>query len=62
MFIILQPMFGSLQPERQPGKSDSDRSLGSDQQKYKRLKTTDSTQTQQDQQTDDQQVGGKFAV
>ncbi|KAH3728934.1 hypothetical protein DPMN_054897 [Dreissena polymorpha] len=31
--------------ERQPGKADSNRSLGTDEQKYKRLKTTDSTQT-----------------
>ncbi|WAR08077.1 MDN1-like protein [Mya arenaria] len=38
--------------ERQPGKADSDRSLGSDEQKYKRLKTTDTTDVNVDDRKD----------
>ncbi|XP_060562548.1 midasin-like, partial [Ruditapes philippinarum] len=43
------------QQERQPGKSDSERSLGSSDQKYKKLKTTDSTLDKQEGTEDNQE-------
>ncbi|XP_053396218.1 midasin-like isoform X2 [Mercenaria mercenaria] len=43
------------QEDRQPGKSDSERSLGSTDQKYKKLKTTDSTLNKQEETEDNQE-------
>ena len=49
-----------FQLERKPGKSDSDRSLGSENQKYKRLKTTDRTDFGDQQEQQDAQVQNTF--